>query len=250
MLCYYDNIMELESNSKTLLTKVLWLLRWLVMISGVSSLLSAGLQFSGPDQASFAILFSLPITAAAMTSEIAHKRGNPQNLRKRARILYGLSVLGFFLAVTVSVASNPAPISTPDQAKDTNTHQTQTATVDELHTMTNQVRAKFGSKSLEQSVRLNKTAQLKAEEMNTQGYYDHVNPNDDSRGTDKIFSEFGYECKGASENIVRNSFTSKMAIDAWVGSKSHFDAMINADYDIVGFGISGDKIVQHFCDLN
>lgn len=214
------------------------------MISGVSSILAAALGFGNRNSVSLAIFFWLPVTAATMVYEIASKQGYPLRLKKRYRLLYALSAIGFLLCLVIGVSTGYSQDLPPST-----TEQTQTSTIEQLHTLTNQVRKEAGSNPLALEQRLNKTAQRKADEMNTQGYYDHVNPNDDSRGTDMIFAELGYECVAASENIVKNTYSSKSAIDAWSGSPSHYAAMVDPKYDIVGYGISADKIVQHFCDL-
>lgn len=236
--------MKLESQPKSPLSKVLWLLRWLVMISGVSALLGVALGLGDRVNVSLAILFWLPITAATMILEIASKQGYPAHLKKRAGVLYWLSAVGFILCIFINASSGSNENLPPSTEK-----QVQTSTAGELDALVNQVRKQAGSNPITLEQRLSKTAQRKADEMNTQGYYDHVNPNDDSRGTDMIFAELGYECVAASENIVKNTYTSKSAIDAWSGSPSHYAAMVDPKYDIVGYGISADKIVQHFCDL-
>ena len=66
------------------------------------------------------------------------------------------------------------------------------------------------------------------------------------------------KCRYAGENlanILLPDSNSRKAIDGWMSStKGHREAILDKEYDSVGFGVAKDKygnslIVQHFCDL-
>jgi len=123
-------------------------------------------------------------------------------------------------------------------------------TVDELLRLVNEERAKVGVAPLTIDTRLNQSAQFKADDMFTNIYFNHV----DSSGKHGYSYVYDYApglCSIASENITDNttieSNTSKQAIYNWVNSEPHYKAMINPNYTLTGFGVSGTKIVEHFC---
>ena len=68
------------------------------------------------------------------------------------------------------------------------------------------------------------------------------------------------KCRYASENLAEVSTTdskfgsSRFTIDNWMHStKGHREAILDAKYSLVGFGISKQGydliVVQHFCEL-
>ncbi len=61
----------------------------------------------------------------------------------------------------------------------------------------------------------------------------------------------GLKCTYQSENITEDT-TSQGAINDWLGSKAHREAMLSNRYELVGFGISKSPdytfFVAHFCD--
>lgn len=123
----------------------------------------------------------------------------------------------------------------------------------ELLDLTNAERAKVGAKPLKLDARLNETAQARSDDMMKRNYFSHYDP-----VTGKSLVNIGLTypglCQSASENITDNiydnaSALARLAVGAWVNSPPHYKAMIDINYDLVGFGISGTKIVQHFCDL-
>ena len=129
-------------------------------------------------------------------------------------------------------------------------------TAEELLRLVNIEREKVGVKPLVIDANMTKTAQWKADDMHTRKYFSHFPATIDGvKNTQKYTVNYenrlvlGVTCIESSENIVDNivSNDSKTAVEAWVDSKPHYKAMINPDYTLTGFGISGTKIVQHFC---
>lgn len=53
------------------------------------------------------------------------------------------------------------------------------------------------------------------------------------------------------ENLVQTSppdlHTSRVAFNAWMQSPPHRQSIVSSTYTLTGFGIAGNKIVEHFC---
>ena len=127
----------------------------------------------------------------------------------------------------------------------------------EMLELVNQERAKVGVAPLKLDERLNASAQEKADDMQNRGYYGHGSP-EGTRGTLFVFKHMPGKCRYAGENlanILLPDSNSRKAIDGWMSStKGHREAILDKEYDSVGFGVAKDKygnslIVQHFCDL-
>jgi len=129
----------------------------------------------------------------------------------------------------------------------------------EMLELVNQERAKVGAAPLKLDERLNASAQEKADDMQNRGYYGHVSP-EGTRGTLFVFKHMPSKCRYAGENLAEVSTTdsrfgsSRFTIDNWMHStKGHREAILDAKYSLVGFGISKQGydliVVQHFCEL-
>lgn len=127
----------------------------------------------------------------------------------------------------------------------------------EMLELVNQERAKVGVAPLKLDERLNASAQEKADDMQNRGYYDHKSP-DGIEGYSLVFKHMPSKCRYASENLAEVSTTdskfssSRFTIDNWMHStKGHREAILDAKYSLVGFGISKQGydliVVQHFC---
>lgn len=157
--------------------------------------------------------------------------------------------------ITLSIAGYGlfAPHTKPTSSASVSTHiETQSATVDELIRLVNVERTKAGVAPLRIDERLNKSAQVKADDMKVNDYFEHVNPKTGVRGYTLIpIAEIG--CIFYSENLSKemnyNFSDVKTTVDGWMGSTPHMKAMLDARYDLTGFGISGPYVVEHFCDL-
>jgi hypothetical membrane protein len=129
----------------------------------------------------------------------------------------------------------------------------------EMLELVNEERAKVGAAPLKLDERLNASAQEKADDMQNRGYYGHVSP-EGTRGTLFVFKHMPSKCRYAGENLAEVSTTdsrfgsSRFTIDNWMHStKGHREAILDAKYSLVGFGISKQGydliVVQHFCEL-
>lgn len=129
----------------------------------------------------------------------------------------------------------------------------------EMLELVNQERAKVGVAPLRLDERLNASAQEKADDMQNRSYYDHKSP-DSIEGYSLVFKHMQNRCRYASENLAKVSTAdgkignSRFTIDNWMRStKGHREAILDAKYSLVGFGISKQGydliVVQHFCEL-
>lgn len=163
----------------------------------------------------------------------------------------GLTILALIVIMGVSVVagnSQPKPQATPVSIYEA--PQPPKPTVEELFRLTNEERAKAGVRPLELNPLLNKSAQMKADDMLANNYFDHVNPTTGKNGPTYVM-DVGADCYYQSENIAAD-LTSEGAMVDWKGSEPHFKAIIDTRYESVGFGIAKGEyyyyIVQHFCD--
>lgn len=116
------------------------------------------------------------------------------------------------------------------------------ATKEELLAEVNRRRAEVGVPALRYSPELEKSAQIKCDDMVARGYYDHVDP-DGRRGT-KIAIEDTLRLAGYyNENLLMQSVpddSAKAVFDAWNDSVAHREEMLSSKYTMTGFGICGD----------
>lgn len=128
----------------------------------------------------------------------------------------------------------------------------------EMLRLVNLEREKVGVAPLTLDARLSQSAQMKADDMYYGSYYDHVNPQTGKHGYTYIFDTTGKLCSHASENLMESTdnttgelvtVSSEETVRAWMGSKSHREAILNPDYKLTGFGVKGPKTVEHFCKL-
>lgn len=119
-----------------------------------------------------------------------------------------------------------------------------------LLALINEERAKYGVAPLKEDVRLDTSAQLKADDEVLYKYSGHINPNTQKHGYEYI-EPTGIECTASGENLSWNTdgsmLTAQDAVKWWVQSKPHHAAMIDPKFTLTGFGVNGNEIVEHFC---
>lgn len=127
-------------------------------------------------------------------------------------------------------------------------------TAEELLELVNAEREKVGVAPLKIDANVQKSAQLKADDMAANNYFSHNMPS-----TGKVLSPEMNEllvsaCSKSSENIrwvPYSAATSQAVFDGWYLSEPHINAIRKADYTFTGLAIArtADKYyaVQHFC---
>lgn len=116
------------------------------------------------------------------------------------------------------------------------------ATKEELLAEVNRRRAEVGVPALRYSPELEKSAQIKCDDMVAKGYYNHADP--DGRRGIKIAVEDTLRLEGHyNENLLMQSVpddSAKAVFDAWNDSATHREEMLSSKYTMTGFGICGD----------
>lgn len=105
----------------------------------------------------------------------------------------------------------------------------------ELLNLINLQREKNGLIRLEVLPRLEEIANLKAEDMVKNNYFDHNSPTYGSPFD--MMKNFGITYKTAGENIAGNT-TIEGAFNAWINSESHKQNILSNAYNYIGIGIA------------
>lgn len=118
---------------------------------------------------------------------------------------------------------------------------------------TNVRRVANGKSTLVLSEKLSQSAQVKANDILEEQYFDHVSPDGVTVGT--LVSEAGYEYIRVGENLALGGFTSESdVVNAWMNSEGHRANILDGSYSDLGIGIAQGRfkgqlvviIVQHF----
>lgn len=134
----------------------------------------------------------------------------------------------------------------------------------ELLELVNAERQRIGVAPLEFDESMQRSAQLKANDMITKDYRQHIIP-----GLGDMYTqEMRYliyqraKCSHSSENYYTGAYhpksdvfvsTSREAFNGWMSSKPHREAIQDPKYKKTGFGVSTNNTtlvaVQHFCQI-
>jgi uncharacterized protein YkwD len=118
---------------------------------------------------------------------------------------------------------------------------------------TNARRVAHDKKRLVLSEKLSNSAQVKANNILQEQYFDHVSPSGVSVGD--LASSAGYEYIRVGENLALGGFTNEAdVLNAWMNSEGHRSNILNDTYSDLGVGIVQGRfkgqlvvvIVQHF----
>lgn len=111
--------------------------------------------------------------------------------------------------------------------------------------LTNAERAEAGCGPLSADTRLAAAAQGHAEDMSSQGYFDHVS-RDGRRFDDRIGAQ-GHPSPGG-ENIARGQETAAEVVQGWMNSPGHRRNILDCDFAGIGVGFEddGNVWVQNF----
>ena len=106
-----------------------------------------------------------------------------------------------------------------------------------LQTSLNQTRQSLGLNPLAENQKLNAAAQLKAENMVQNQYFNHVSPTGVTPWF--WFLKAGYQYKYAGENLAIGFYDSEEVFNAWLNSPSHKANILNPNYTEVGTAVLG-----------
>lgn len=105
----------------------------------------------------------------------------------------------------------------------------------QLISLSNLERTKANLPTLNPNQQLTNAAQAKAQDMFNQGYFDHLDPN--QNGSWLFIEQADYNYRHAGENLARNFKTSQAVIDAWMNSPSHKQNLLSTDYTDIGVAV-------------
>ena len=175
-------------------------------------------------------------------------------MTKRAKILLIAGALLIALAtvgMVVVFTHKSAGIKEPELTK----YEVGPIDPQEILELVNAERAKAGVEPLVMNDNLNKSAQLKADDMITRNYRSHFLPEDpDATLTAEMYSYVEPLCSSSSENLAYvkvkhgDNYDSQTAFNGWMNSPPHKEAILNPEYTLTGIGVSNDEVaIQHFC---
>ena len=105
-----------------------------------------------------------------------------------------------------------------------------------LTALTNEERVQNDALPLTQNELLVKAAEMKANDMATNGYFAHNSP--DGKSPWYWLSQVGYKYKMAGENLAVNFFESENVAQAWMNSPTHRANIVKKGYTEIGIGVA------------
>lgn len=108
-------------------------------------------------------------------------------------------------------------------------------TINSLLEATNKIRSDNSKSELTLSAKLNKAANLKAQDMFADQYWSHNAP--DGTLPWKWLGDVGYDYSEAGENLAMNYSLTANVMKAWMNSPEHRENVLKGSYQEVGFSI-------------
>lgn len=104
----------------------------------------------------------------------------------------------------------------------------------------NPIREEQGFLNLKANEKLNKAAQMKAEDMIEKDYFDHMSPN--GKYPWEWLKEVDYNFAAAAENLAIDASSPRTLVKAWLDSPSHAKNILNGYFTDIGIGIAKGEI--------
>lgn len=125
--------------------------------------------------------------------------------------------------------------TTPAQPADTSALS---AYEQEVVTLTNRYRAKYGLAPLTADTHLSDIARMKSQDMHDKGYFDHTSP---TYGTPfDMMKRFDVSYRSAGENIAMGYRTAQSVVAGWMNSPGHRANILNKNFTKIGVGYVAD----------
>ncbi|WP_214481726.1 S-layer homology domain-containing protein [Bacillus sp. SM2101] len=109
-----------------------------------------------------------------------------------------------------------------------------TAFVDEVFSLVNIEREEEGVDPLILSNEVTEVAQIKAEDMRDQNYFDHISPTYGEPG--EMLLHFGVNYNMSGENIAAGQTTPEQVVEAWMNSEGHRKNILRPEFTEIGIG--------------
>lgn len=119
-----------------------------------------------------------------------------------------------------------------------------TSEVCQVFAIVNEERADAGLSPYEWNTELAIAAQLHADDMDEQGYFDHVSL--DGRSFSDRAGEAGYDAFATGENIASGQRSPEQVMQSWMASSGHRGNILSIRSNEVGIGLRNFKWVQVF----
>ncbi|WP_053365086.1 SafA/ExsA family spore coat assembly protein [Bacillus sp. FJAT-27245] len=110
--------------------------------------------------------------------------------------------------------------------------------------LTNQERAKYGLKALAHDWELSRVARYKSVDMRDKNYFSHTSPTYGSPFT--MMKNFGIAYRSAGENIAAGQTTAAEVVRAWMNSPGHRANILNQGYTHIGVGYAAGGAQRHY----
>ena len=108
--------------------------------------------------------------------------------------------------------------------------------VEHVVNLINEERMKNGLHPLKLNSKLSSIAQVKAEDMYINNYFNHTSPLLSSSFEMLNKSAIQYSC--AAENIAKGQRTAQRAVSAWMSSPKHRENILSEKYTETGIGVA------------
>lgn len=119
------------------------------------------------------------------------------------------------------------------------THSSEIAFRKAVVTLVNEIRNDNGFNQLSENPDLAQAAQMKAEDMQNNDYFDHQSPTYGSPFD--MMKNFGISYVCAGENIAKGQSTPEEVVNSWMNSEGHKKNILNPSYTQIGIGYAADE---------
>lgn len=165
-----------------------------------------------------------------------------------------LLVLGVILTIAIAsyfalhTSAKPIDLGAGEGSTPTKYEKVPPPTPQELLALTNKERINAGLPAIIDDQRLDTSAQQKADDEVANNYIAHVNPKTGMHGYEYLHAAYP-ECYQGAENLTENIYVndSQHAVNNWMNSPAHKAQLLSPRDISVGFGVSNDQIVAHYC---
>ena len=115
----------------------------------------------------------------------------------------------------------------------------------EVVTLTNKERTKYGLQPLKIDLKVSEVARLKSSDMKTNGYFSHTSPTYGSPFD--MMKQFGIQYRAAGENIAMGQRSPQEVVTAWMNSEGHRKNILSSNFTHIGVGhVDGNYWTQMF----
>lgn len=168
----------------------------------------------------------------------------PKALKPKRLFFYGISALIMKIIVIATVSALPlvaffSPDYVSQEAK-------------KIVVLTNELRQSLNLNLLQENTQLTQSAIWKAQDMAVKQYFAHMGP--DGMKLTNWLNKSNYDYKFGGENLAMGFSNAEDVMSAWYKSPSHYNNIIDPDFNEIGVGISTGMynnmetifIAQHF----